>query len=322
MKALVFENIHALPSYKEIVVAPKENEVEVNLSAAAMNHRDIWITKGLYPGLVPGTIMGADGMGWYQGRRVIINPGIDWGNNERYQSKNFRVLGVPDHGTFAEKIYLPPAYISDAPSHLSDEEVAALPVAGVTAYRALFTRAQLFPGEHVLVTGLGGGVAMMAALMAKAHGAKVYFTTGSNAKLQKGIQMGFEGGINYREEKGLEKLAEQCGHIDVIIDSTAGEGLSQLMKLCTFGSRVVLYGGSLGKINGLNPQPLFWKQIDLMGSSMGSPSDFRSMLSFIEKHQIHPIVDSVFPIEEYGKAFARMEEGNQMGKIILTLPSN
>lgn len=319
MKALVFENIHTLPNFTDIQISPKDNEVEVSLTAAALNHRDVWITKGLYPGLVPGTIMGADGMGWYQSKRVVINPGIDWGPNERYQSKKFRVLGVPDHGTFAEKICIPESYIYNAPDHLTDEEVAALPVAGVTAYRALFTRAQLMPGEHVLVTGLGGGVALMAALMAKAHGARVFFTTGSNEKLQKGIQLGFDGGVNYKDEKSIEKLAEQCGHLDVIIDSTAGDGLTQLMKLCTFGSRVVLYGGSLGKINGINPQPLFWKQMDIMGSSMGSPSDFKDMLGFIIKHQLHPVVDSVFPMEAYGNAFSRMEEGSQMGKIVLTL---
>ncbi|HMT00074.1 MAG TPA: zinc-binding dehydrogenase [Saprospiraceae bacterium] len=319
MKALVFENIHTLPNFTDIQISPKDNEVEVSLSAAALNHRDVWITKGLYPGLVPGTIMGADGMGWYLGKRVVINPGIDWGPNERYQSKKFRVLGVPDHGTFAEKICIPESYIYNAPDHLTDEEVAALPVAGVTAYRALFTRAQLMPGEHVLVTGLGGGVALMAAQMAKAHGAKVFFTTGSSEKLQKGIQLGFDGGVNYKDEKSIEKLAEQCGHLDVIIDSTAGDGLTQLMKLCTFGSRVVLYGGSLGKINGINPQPLFWKQMDIMGSSMGSPSDFKDMLGFIVKHQLHPVVDSVFTMEAYGKAFSRMEEGSQMGKIVLTL---
>jgi zinc-binding alcohol dehydrogenase/oxidoreductase len=319
MKALVFENIHTLPDFKEIVVSPKENEVEVNITAAALNHRDIWITKGLYPGLVPGTIMGADGMGWYGGKRVVINPGIEWGNNERYQSKKFRVLGVPDHGTFAEKICLPESYIFEAPDHLTDEEVAALPVAGVTAYRALFTRACLMPGEHVLVTGLGGGVALIAALMAKAYGAKVFFTTGSNEKLQKGLQLGFDGGVNYKDEKSIEKLAEQCGHIDVIIDSTAGDGLSQLMKLCTFGSRIVLYGGNLGKINGINPQPLFWKQMEIMGSSMGSPTDFKDMLGFVDKHKLRPVVDSVFPMEAYGKAFSRMEEGSQMGKIVLTI---
>ncbi|MBK9689253.1 MAG: zinc-binding dehydrogenase [Saprospiraceae bacterium] len=320
MKALVFENIHTLPNYTDIEISPKENEVEVNISAAALNHRDIWITKGLYPGLVPGTIMGADGMGWYLGKRVVINPGLDWGHNERYQSKKFRVLGVPDHGTFAEKICIPQSYIYDAPDHLTNEEVAALPVAGVTAYRTLFTRAQLMQGEHVLVTGLGGGVALMAALMAKAHGAKVFFTTGSNEKLQKGLQLGFDGGINYKEENSIEKMAEQCGHIDVIIDSTAGEGLNTLMKLCTFGSRIVLYGGSLGKINGINPQPLFWKQMDIMGSSMGSPSDFQAMLDFVAKHRLHPIVDSIYSIEAFGKAFSRMEEGSQMGKIVLSLP--
>ncbi|HRD08869.1 MAG TPA: alcohol dehydrogenase, partial [Saprospiraceae bacterium] len=104
MKAIVFENINTLPSLKDMSISPKADEVEVDIIAAALNHRDIWITKGLYPGLVPDTIMGADGVGYYNGRRVVINPGLAWGENEQFQSPKFRVLGVPDHGTFAEKI--------------------------------------------------------------------------------------------------------------------------------------------------------------------------------------------------------------------------
>ncbi len=319
MKAIVFENLHTLPEFKDIEILPKDGEVEVNLIAAALNHRDIWITKGLYPGLVPGTIMGADGVGFYQGRRVVINPGIAWGDNERYQAPSFRVLGVPDHGTFAEKIYIHPAELFDAPSHLTNEEAAALPVAGVTAYRALFSRARLQKGEKVLVTGIGGGVALMAGLMAKAAGAEVYVTTGRDEKLKTALAMGFDGGVNYNHENWVEDLSHQCKQIDVIIDSAGGDSIAKLMKLMNYGGRIVLYGGALGKLGGVNPQVLFWKQLDLMGSTMGSPQDFQNMLDFVEKHRIQPPVDSVFDFEAYGNAFGRLAAGDQMGKVVLKI---
>jgi len=319
MKAIVFETIDTLPSLKDMAISPKADEVEVDIIAAALNHRDIWITKGLYPGLVPDTIMGADGVGYYNGRRVVINPGLAWGENEQFQSPKFRVLGVPDHGTFAEKIFISPNALYDAPEHLTDEEAAALPVAGVTAYRALFSRAKLQKGENVLITGIGGGVALMAAQLAAAAGANVFFTTGSDEKLQTAFALGFKGGVNYRNENWLENLAKQCGHLDVIIDSAAGDNIGKLMKLATYGSRVVLYGGALGKMGGINPQPLFWKQMQIMGSTMGSPHDFEQLLAFVNDHQIRPRVDQVYHFDDYGHAFARLSVGEQMGKVVLKL---
>ncbi|MFN8318501.1 MAG: zinc-binding dehydrogenase [Saprospiraceae bacterium] len=319
MKAIVFETIDTLPSLKDMSISPKADEVEVDIIAAALNHRDIWITKGLYPGLVPDTIMGADGVGYYNGRRVVINPGLAWGENEQFQSPKFRVLGVPDHGTFAEKIYISPKALFDAPSHLTDEEAAALPVAGVTAYRALFSRAKLQKGENVLITGIGGGVALMAAQLAEAAGANVFFTTGSDDKLENALALGFKGGVNYRNENWLENLATLCGHLDVIVDSAAGDNISKLLKLATYGSRIVLYGGALGKMGGINPQPLFWKQMEIMGSTMGSPHDFEQLLAFVNDHQIRTRVDKVYHFDDYGHAFARLSVGEQMGKVVLKL---
>ncbi|MBK8699757.1 MAG: zinc-binding dehydrogenase [Saprospiraceae bacterium] len=319
MRAILFREINELPKIADIELPSNAGQVTVGIKAAALNHRDIWITKGLYPGLVPNTVMGADGAGLLAGERVVINPGINWGEKEAYQDKNFRVLGVPDHGTFAEFIHIDPKYVYKIPEHLSMEEAAALPVAGVTAYRALMKKCKLNTGEKVLITGLGGGVALMAALMAKAAGALVYFTTGSDEKLQKGLDAGFHFGVNYHMEGYMDVLQHEAGGFDVIIDSAAGEQMAGLIKLCNFGARIAFYGGSQGKINGLNPQQMFWKQITMYGTSMGSDRDFAEMLDFVRLHGIRPMVDSVFPLAQFEKAFSRLQTSAQFGKVVLSI---
>lgn len=318
MKAIVFRNIHQLPEIEEIDYSCEG--IKVNLQCAAFNHRDVWITKGLYPGLKPGTIMGADGMGMYEDKRVLISPGIEWGNSEAYQSSNYRVLGVPDHGTFAESIYVHPNQIIEVPAHLSDEEAAALPVAGVTAYRALMAKCKLVKGENVLITGIGGGVALMAGLIAMAAGANVFFTSGDQHKIDKALALGFKAGANYKEEGWVNTIQEASGGIDVVIDSAGGDGFASLIKLCNYGARVAFYGGTKGKINGLNPQLIFWKQISIFGTTMGSDKDFSEMVDFVSAHKIRPVVHEVLTFDDYKKGFQIMEEGSQFGKICLKIP--
>lgn len=318
MKAIVFRAINVLPEIEDIHV-PTDSVSEVKLTYAALNHRDIWITKGLYPGLVSGTIMGADGVGIYNGKRVIIYPALNWGNEEAFQSPSFKVLGVPDHGTFAEYIYTEEKNIFSVPPHLSDAEAAALPIAGLTAYRALFTKAKLKKEDKVLITGIGGGVAIMAALMAKANGNDVYFTTGSENKISKALTYGFKAGFNYKDDNHFEQIKEIINGIDVIIDGSAGSSFSKYIALCNYGARIVFYGGGQGKIQNLNPQPIFWKQINIMGSTMGSNSDFVSMLAMIDEHKIRPVVDSIYDFDSYADAFARLESGKHFGKVVIKI---
>ena len=319
MKAIVFRAANVKPLMEDIFPPVEAGKKLIKLNAAAFNHREVWITKGLYPGLVPGIIMGADGMGMLDGRRVVINAGLDWGSNENYQSPDFRVLGVPDHGTFAESICIDNKYVYDAPGHLTNEEAAALPVAGVTAYRALIKKCKIQPGEKVFINGLGGGVALFAAQMAKAVGAEVYFTTGTEEKIQKGLKLGFQHGVNYNTNNFIEEILQASGGVDVIIDSIAGDGFSQLIRLCNYGARVAFYGGGKGKINGLNPQTIFWKQISIFGTSMGSDADFAEMLGFIDQYKIKPIIDTVLPFNEYEKGFELLESSSQFGKIVLSI---
>lgn len=296
-----------------------KGEAVIDLCAAALNHRDLFITQGLYAGIRYPCIFGSDGAGEWKGRRVVIYPALEWGGNPHFQGKNFRVLGMPDDGTFAEQIRLPRSSIFPMPEHLEWEQAAALPLAGLTAWRTLFSRCQLKKGEKVLITGIGGGVALMALQLAVAAGARVFVTSSSEEKIRRSVELGAEAGINYREEGWDKRLKQDAGGFDVVVDSAAGNGFAALPALCNPGARIGVYGGTLGKIDGLSMQPVFWKQISILGSTMGSPREFRQMLSFVEKHRIAPVVDSVFSIMEGNAAFERMARGEQFGKIVLRI---
>ena len=144
-------------------------EIIVELKAAALNKRDYWITKGKYPGIRFPLVLGSDGAGIFEGREVIIDPGIGWGSNQEIFSEEFRILGMPDPGTLSTHVVVPATNLYDKPEHLTWCEAAALPVCGVTAFRAMFSRGRAKPGESMLITGIGGGVASMALLFGVAN---------------------------------------------------------------------------------------------------------------------------------------------------------
>jgi NADPH:quinone reductase-like Zn-dependent oxidoreductase len=318
MKALIVNQLNAAPAFTEQPKpTPKKGEVVVSLKAAALNHRDLFITQGQYAGIKMPCILGSDGVGEWKGKRVILYPALEWGESNDFQSKNFRVLGMPEDGTFAAQISVPKKNVFQLPEHLTWEQGAALPLAGLTAWRTVFSRCKLKKGEKVLITGIGGGVALTALQLAIAAGAEVFVSSGSTEKIEKAIQLGATAGANYREAGWDKKLKQETGGFDVIIDSAAGDGFSLLPGLCNPGARIGLYGGTLGKVNGLSMQIVFWKQLSILGSTMGSPREFKAMLDFVTKHAIIPVVDSIFPLKEGDKAFKKMEAGAQFGKIVL-----
>ncbi len=320
MKALVLNALHQHLELSEVPdPVPRKGEALVALHAAALNHRDLYITQGKYANIQFPSILGSDGAGEYRGRRVLIFPSLEWGNDQRIPGKQFRVLGMPDQGTFAELISVSKSNVYTIPAHLSWEEAAALPLAGLTAWRALFYRCALQRGERVLITGIGGGVALTALQLAVAAGAEVFVSSGSEEKIEQAVRLGAKSGVNYRTEGWDKSLKQQAGGFDVVIDSAGGDGLAALVALCNPGGRVGIYGGSLGKVNGLSPQIVFWKQLSILGSSMGSPRDFKQMLTFISQHEIRPVIDLVFPLAEGNAASKRMEEGGQFGKIVLKI---
>jgi zinc-binding alcohol dehydrogenase/oxidoreductase len=318
MHALTLTGLHQPLQYgTHADLKAAKGEAVVHLRAAALNHRDVYITQGLYAGIQYPVILGSDGAGEYKGRAVIINPTLHWGNNRAVQGKNFQILGMPTNGTFAEQVVVPRQNLHPKPEHLTWEQAAALPLAGLTAWRALFTRCGLRRGERVLVSGIGGGAALFALGFAVAAGAEVWVTSGSGEKIERAVALGAQGGANYREAEWDKQLKRQASGFDVVIDSAGGDGFAALVGLCNPGARIGIFGGTVGKINGLSPQTLFWKQISVHGSTMGSPADFKAMLRFVNQHQIVPVVDSVRPLAEGNAAMQKMAEGGQFGKIVL-----
>lgn len=321
MVGLFFDTIGELPSIAFLDYFPRppyEREgAVVELRNSALNHRDLWIIKGNYANIITNCILGSDGCGVFEGRDVVIQPGLNWGSNEAFQSKDFRVLGMPDWGTFAEYIEIDQKYIYPKPLHLDYVQGAALPLAGLTAYRSLVRKCQPQKGDKVLITGIGGGVALFAMQFALALGCEVYVTSGSHDKIQKARKLGAVDGANYKENDWDIRLKEMAGGFDVVIDSAGGDGFSKLISLCNPGARVCFYGGTAGKINHLSPQIIFWKQITIFGSTMGSDKDFADMLQLVNDHKITPVVDSVFKLSEFDKAIQRMENAEQFGKIVM-----
>lgn len=329
MRALQISAINQLAIADVAEPVPAAGEAIVSLRAAALNHRDVWIKLGQYAGLKFPCIPGSDGAGvvtalgagvdssWL-GREVIINPAFDWGPGEHAAGAKFSILGLPRDGTLAEKIAVPLNQLSAKPAHLSWEEAAALPLTGLTAYRAVFSRAQLKPDERLLVTGVGGGGALFGLQFAVAHGSEVWVTSSSDDKIARAIALGAKGGFNYtRPDWAL--AAKAVGFFDVILDSAGGEGFEQLIDLAAPGGRVVFFGATRGNPPVLPMRKVFWRQISLLGSTMGSPADWRAMTEFVALHHLKPVVSEIFPFGRAADAFALMERGGQFGKIVVKI---
>ena len=317
MKAVHIKERGQYPVYEDIYFEGDKEKVGVQMLASALNHRDIWIIKGQYAGLKYPIILGSDGVGIYDKKRVVINPSHNWGDDQKCQGPDYRILGLPDNGTMAEKCFVDTKYIYPAPDHLSDVEAAALPLAGLTAFRALFVQGKASSGQKIIITGIGGGVALFLLKFAVAAGLDVYVTSGSELKIKKAEELGACAGFNYKDESWNKKFIETSGYVDLVIDGSAGDGFGVLPTVLKPGGIIVNYGGTNGKINNLVPQTIFWKQMSIVGSTMGSDKDFKDMLDFVNKYKIKPVIDSIHNIEDQNEAFARMESGVQFGKIIL-----
>jgi NADPH:quinone reductase-like Zn-dependent oxidoreductase len=309
---------------------PGRGEVVVRLRAAALNRRDVWIRKGRYAGIQLPVIPGSDGAGEVVetgpdadsaliGREVVIDPAFNWGDDERAQGPDFQILGLPRNGTYAERVAVPAANLHDKPQHLSWEEAAAVPLASVTAFRALVTRAQLSAGQSVVITGIGGGVATCALLIAIRLGALVYVTSGTPAKIDAAKAHGAAGGVDHNDSDWPRAMTTLIGgRPDMVIDGAGGDTLNAALDLVVPGGRVVSYGATLGPAKNLEVRRIFWKQINVLGSTMGTRGDFAAMLQLYVAG-LRPIVDRVFPLSEAAEAHRRMEEAKQFGKIVLKI---
>jgi NADPH:quinone reductase-like Zn-dependent oxidoreductase len=331
MKAVLFKGKdHPLVVESAKNPKPIKDQVLIRLHSAALNHRDLWIMREQAQHFPNGIILGSDGAGVIEdvgedadpmltGAEVVINPSLNWGNNPIVQGDSFKILGFPDNGTFADYMVISKQYIFEKPEHLSFDESAAVPLSGLTAYRALFSKARLRAKEKVLITGIGGGAALWVLQFAVSYQARVYVTSGSDEKITKAKSLGALGGFNYNDPEWAEKALKETGGFDIIIDSAGGKDFNKLLNLSIPGARIVNFGRTAGNIQELSTRDLYWKQISIHGTTMGTRDEFLSMLDFVESRKLKPVIDSLFPLAQIGDAVRRMEESSQFGKIVLQI---
>ena len=338
MKAMVLHEIGGPEklSYEDVPEPePGPGETVVRLHAAALNRRDVFATYGQYPGAraeaLP-VILGSDGSGEVvargdgaagpdEGAEVVINPALYWGDNPRIPGKEYRILGLPDDGTFAQFVKVPAESVFPKPSHLSHEEAAALPLGALTAYRALVTRGEVKEGETVVVPGVGSGVATFVVQMAAALGAQVFVTSGSDEKIEKAKELGAEGGVNYNSEDWSKELKGMTGGVDLSVDHVGGEAFDALVSLAKPGGRIVIFGATAGPAPKVMTIRIALKNLDVLGTAMGTNEEFGAMLDLWAEHGLRPTINEAFPLEDAAAAMKHMEEGKGIGKIVLDIPA-
>ena len=342
MKAIVITEHGELDKVKLADIAnpkPAAGEVLIQVKSAALNHLDIWVRKGRRGvTLSMPHVLGSDGAGVVSeigagvegiavGDEVLINPGLSCGKcefcrrGEQSECVSFSIVGMGRHGTFAEYVVVPAGNVYRKPAHLSFDEAAALPLAYVTAWRMLMTRAELKPGQTLLIHGIGGGAALAALQLAKLAGAVVIVTSSSDEKLKRAEQLGANNRINYKTSDVASAVRDITGGrgVDVVLE-TVGAATWPIDFACVRrGGKIVICGVTSGPTAETNLQALYWNQVTVMGSTMGSNDDFRGMLSAVSAAKLKPVIDSVCTIDKFREAMIKMEQGAQFGKIVLKI---
>jgi len=330
MKALVLKEAGQIELREIPKPAVSKGKALVRIKAAGLNRRDDWIREGKYPNIKFGVTMGSDGAGIVEevgdendqpwvGQEVVINPNIDWGPDLEVQSGKYTILGMPVDGAFAEYVVVPIDRLHHKPFHLDFLQAATLPLGGLTAFRALFRRGELSAGQNVLISGFGGGVAQFAFLFAQAAGANVYVSSGSDEKIDKALKLGAKGAYNYKKQANYSDLWKTKGGFDLVIDSAGGDQVNNFIKMLKPRGKIVFYGATNGLPNKLDMYRMFWNQLSLLGTTMGNDHEFSEMLTFVSKHQLRPIIDSIRPFSKIVEAFPDITKPNKVGKIVFQI---
>jgi NADPH:quinone reductase-like Zn-dependent oxidoreductase len=302
--------------------APAAGEVLIRLRAASLNHLDLWLRQGL-PSVPKPRILGADGAGevaalgegvngFAEGDRVVLNPGLEDGAH---------IVGEHMDGTHAELIAIPADYVHPIPESLSFEEAAAFPLVFATAYRMLATRAQLQAGEWVLVWGIGAGVATASLAIAKALGANVLATSTSDEKLERARGLGADAVV--RSDDDVVAAAREASGgpgVDVVVEHVGEATWKSSLQAVRPGGRITVCGATSGPNPPAMLHRIFWKQLSILGSTMGTREDFAAVLDLVATGRVKPIVDRTFPLAEAAAAHEYLESGRQVGKVVLTIP--
>ena len=342
MKALCFFEHGAVDVLQYAKVPdpePGPGQVLVRVRACALNHLDIWVRQG-WPGLklelphwtgadVAGKIAGlGEGVtGWEMGQQVVVDPGITTLEDEFTQrgehsvSPGYMILGEHVRGGQAEYVAVPATNVMVIPEGWDLAQAAAPLLVGLTAWRMLIHRANLRPGESVLIIGAGGGVNSMAIQIAKLAGATVYALTSTEEKMEKARQLGADVVLNYRDDpkwsRTLYKMTGRRG-IDVVVDNVGQTTLAQSMRAVARGGRIVIVGNTSGPQVEIDVRFIFGKQISLIGSTMGTHQDLRDVMDLVWAGKLKAVVDRAMPLSEGRAAFELLERGEQFGKIVLT----
>jgi NADPH:quinone reductase-like Zn-dependent oxidoreductase len=318
---------------------PGAGEVLIQVKSAALNHLDIWVSRGR-PGAkkngphilgsdASGIIaeVGADVRGISIGGEVLLNPGLSCGQcehcrrGEQSECASFDIVGLGHQGAFAEYVVVPAANVYPKPAHLDFNEAAALPLAYVTAWRMLMTKAGLQAGKTVLIHGIGGGVALAALQLAKMAGAVAIVTSSSDEKLKKAQKLDADHIINYKNKNvptAVRDITVGRG-VDIAFDTVGAATIPMNLDVVRRGGKIVICGVTTGPKVELNLQAVYWNQLSILGSTMGSNDDFLKLLMAMDAAKLKPVVDSVFPLTEVRDAMKKMESGAQFGKIVLKI---
>ena len=314
-------------------------DVRVRVRAGALNHLDLFVVGGL-PGvtITPLWVMGADGTGEIEsvgsavreiavGDRVIINPGISDRTceyclaGEQSLCVRFSLLGEHHPGTFAEYIVVPATNVRQIPREIPDDVAAAFTLATLTAWRMVVTRAQVRPGEDVLIQGIGGGVALAALQICKQLGARVWVTSRSDAKLAHARTLGADETIKVGDTDVAREIRSRTNKrgVDVVVDSVGRATWAQSTGALAKGGRLVTCGATSGALVETDVRRLFWNQWSILGSTMGNDEEFDAVAAELAAGRLLPPVDRVFPLAEGRAAFERLQDAAQFGKIVLTI---
>ncbi|KAJ3862465.1 NAD(P)-binding protein [Lentinula novae-zelandiae] len=315
-------------------------EILVKIHAVAFNHRDVWIRKGMYPSIQDGAVFGADGAGvvvafgdsrddGMLNQRVFLLPSHGWDDHPNAPESQFGVIGGvrwPPLGTFAEYVIVGKDQVIPSAPHLSDTDMAAWPLAGLTAWRATMINAAVQSGQNILITGIGGGVALVALQLAVAQGASVYVTSGSQEKVNKAVELGAKGGASYKDvswPKEIHRLLRKNSPagfpamLDSVIDSGGGDIMTSIGSILKQGGSVVCYGMTARPTVTFTMREVLRNQ-KLIGSTMGSTQDLRDATKFLSKHKIVPVVSQVIHgLENAEKGFEMLRSGAQFGKVVI-----
>ena len=305
--------------------------VVLRLKAAALNHRDLWCCRG-WKGSDRSAVLGSDGAGvierigggvagWRLGDEVIVNPGLNWPGDTEAPGPEFQILGSPSDGTLAERLCIPATQLARKPGHLDWHQAAALPLSGLTGYRALFSVGGLRAGQTCVIGGIGGGTALQTMLLAKAAGARVAVTSRDAGKRRRALELGADLALDSATAWAGQVIEFTAGAgAAVVIENIGRPSWEQSLASLARGGRLVVYGSTGGDVVETDLVPLFLNWRSIRGTTMGNAVEFERMVAFVAEHRIVPVVDRVFPFSAGIEALRQLDKSEQFGKLVVSLP--